>query len=571
MNHWQTCSSVSDVGNINIDTESTLSNMDADPPLIIGKVCPTCLFKYSPDLERCPDDNSILAVIKRDPFIGKMIADKYQIIEILGMGGFSTVYKAEQTSLRRVVAVKILHAEFVDKPDKIRRFQHEAESISTLVHSNVASVYDYGVLAQGQPYLVLEYAPGKTLSAVLSETKVLSPERAVNIFIQCCDGVAAAHRKGIIHRDLKPSNIVLLESEEGIEHVKVLDFGLAKVISGDGSAHENLTLTGEVLGTPAYMAPEQCMGTAMDLRTDIYCFGCVMYEALSGKLPLEGDSSYEVMHKHINEAPITLSKSGASVPTRLVRIVNKALQKDPDDRYQNFEELKDALMGVEPDFTSEIKSVLFSGRNAKLSKKNKAFRRKVFLASWCAVLLFTAVAGLLVYERGQAVRKDQIAKRYANKLSKFDNGQVTFEYPAEFHATEVPDDGSGIVEHFEHRVVPNVSFDIKFLDSKAVDGNDRDLLTSAKYQRTVHASYPNFSEIRPLQEVDFGSNKTLRGYETEFIYKKVFEGYFRERHIYFGTPDSIWKLKFFCPLDSREKYEKMFDIVFSTVQLKSQN
>jgi len=541
--------------------------MDADPPLIIGKVCPTCLFKYSPDMERCPDDNSILAVIKRDPFIGKMIAEKYQVIEILGMGGFSTVYKAEQTSLRRAVAVKILHAEFVDKPDKIRRFQHEAESISTLVHSNVASVYDYGVLAQGQPYLVLEYAPGKTLSAVLSDTKVLSPERAVNIFIQCCDGVAAAHRMGIIHRDLKPSNIVLLESD-GVEHVKILDFGLAKVISGDGSASENLTMTGEVLGTPAYMAPEQCMGTAMDLRTDIYCFGCVMYEALSGKLPLEGDSSYEVMHKHINEAPITLSKSGPSVPPRLVRIVNKALQKDPDDRYQSFEELKDALMGVEPNLTSEIKSILFSGANAKLSKRNRAFRRKVFLASWCALLLVIAFTGLLVYENSQTVRKKEISKRFANKLSKFDNGKVSFDYPAEFHATEVPDDGSGVIEHFEHRFAHNVSFDVKLLDSKAVAGNDKDLMTSAIYQRAIHASYPNFTELKPLQEIEFGANKSIHGFETEFIHKKVFEGYFREKHVYFGSPDSIWKLKFFCPLETHERYEKMFDIVFDTVQLK---
>lgn len=548
--------------------------IDADArSLIIGKICPTCQCKFSPELERCPNDSSILAVIKRDPFIGKIIADKYQIVEILGMGGFSTVYKAEQTSLRRAVAIKILHAEFVDKPDKIRRFQHEAETISTLVHSNVASVYDYGVLPQGQPYLVLEYAPGKTLAAVLNEIKVLPPERAVDIFIQCCDGVAVAHSKGIIHRDLKPSNIVLLEAEggveNGVEHVKILDFGLAKVISGDGSGSEHLTMTGEVLGTPAYMAPEQCMGSAMDLRTDIYCFGCVMYEALSGKLPLAGESSYEVMHKHINETPITLSKCGVSVPPRLVRIVDKALQKDPDDRYQSFEELKDALMGVEPKLSSEIRAILFSGGNAKLSKKNRAFRKKLILSVWSVFLLFVSFAGLLAYERNQAIHRSEISKQFAGKISQFNNGKVSFEYPAEFRAVDVPDDGSGLVQHFVHRAAKNVSFDLKYLDAKPLAGNDQNLLSAAKYQRTVHAAYPHFTELKPIQAFDLGESKSIHGYETEFIYSKVFDGYFRERHIYFGTPDEIWKIKFFYPMHEHQKYEKLFDTVCSTVELNS--
>ncbi|MDZ4835857.1 MAG: serine/threonine-protein kinase [Candidatus Melainabacteria bacterium] len=539
--------------------------MDANArSLIIGKICPTCQFKYSPELDRCPDDNSLLAVVKRDPFIGKLIADKYKIVEILGMGGFSTVYKADQTSLRRSVAIKILHAEFVDKPDKIRRFQHEAESISTLVHSNVASVYDYGVLAEGQPYLVMELASGKTLSAVLAEAKVLPPERALEIFLQCCEGVAAAHNKGLIHRDLKPSNIVLLQAEDGSEHVKILDFGLAKVISGDEANRENLTMTGEVLGTPAYMAPEQCMGTVMDMRTDIYCFGCVMYEVLSGKLPLIGDTSYEVMHKHINEAPISLSKSGPAVPPRLVRIVSRCLQKDPDDRYQTFEDLKDALMGVEPAITSEIKTILFSGSNVKLSKKKKLLKKKVFLSMWTFMLFSLGLVGLLAFEHWQNVQKIEIKKQYADKISSYDNGKVSFDYPATFHTPRKKEREAAIMKHFERRDAPDVFFDLKHLNPKQYD---QGLEATAIDQRDkTHKPYQHFVEIKPIQKFAFGKDKLIQGYDTEFIHDQG-EAYRRERHVYFGRPGSIWKLKVYYPLSEQERCEKAFDIIFNTAQL----
>ncbi len=544
--------------------------MDADArSLIIGKICPTCDFKYSPELERCPDDNSILAVIKRDPFIGKVIAEKYEIVEILGMGGFSTVYKAEQSSLRRAVAIKILHAEFVDKPDKIRRFQYEAESISTLVHTNVASIYDYGVLAEGQPYLVMELAPGKTLSAVLAETTVLPPERALEIFVQVCDGVAAAHKKGLIHRDLKPSNIVLLPAPDGTDLVKILDFGLAKVISGDGANRENLTMTGEVLGTPAYMAPEQCMGTAMDMRTDIYCFGCVMYETLSGKLPLVGDTSYEVMHKHINEAPISLSKSGPSVPPRLVRIVSKTLQKDPDDRFQSFEDLKDALQGVEPNISSEIKAILFSGSNVKLSKKKKALKKRILLSAWTLLLAFIGVGGLLLFEQMQETERVRIGQEYANKYAKYDDGVVSFDYPALFVKQPLKRDKL-VVAHFVHRADPDVYFDLKHLNKDPKVTDKMDARECALYQRDGHTPYPHFTELKQIQDYNFGADNLLHGSETEFIHEEQYRTeYFRERQVYFGNPGAVYKIKIFYPLAEHDKYEKMFDIIFDTIRFKS--
>lgn len=534
--------------------------MDADArSLIIGKICPACDKKYGSELERCPDDNSLLAVIKRDPFIGKLIGDKYKIDEILGVGGFSTVYKAVQSNLRRSVAVKILNAEFVAKPDKIRRFQNEAEMISTLVHTNVATVYDYGVLAEGQPYLVMEYAPGKTLSAVLSECKLMSPERAVEIFLQVCDGVIAAHSKGLIHRDLKPSNIVLLQSDDNVDRVKILDFGLAKVISEEAGQHENLTLTGEVLGTPAYMAPEQCMGTAVDARSDVYCFGCVMYEVLSGRLPLDGETSYEVMHKHINESPISLSKSGAPVPPRLVRIVSKALQKDPDDRYQNFEDLKDALIGVEPAISSELKSILFSGSNVKLSKKKKALKKKILLVAWISLWVVIGVSGLLGYEHWHRLHNVEISKMYADKISKYANDDVSFDYPATFSPETVHD--KDIVEHFQHRTDSDVYFDLKHLQTKL------DVRDEALKQRKDHAGYDHFVEITPVRPATLGADQSVAGYETEYIFDGI-TGYRRERQFYWGGKDSVWKIKVAYPLADHSIYQNTFDIIFSTMRVK---
>ncbi|MCC7527507.1 MAG: serine/threonine protein kinase [Candidatus Melainabacteria bacterium] len=533
--------------------------MDADArSLVTGKVCPTCDLKFSPDLERCPEDNSFLAVVRRDPFIGRLIADKYKIVEILGMGGFSTVYKAEQTSLRRAVAVKILHAEFVDKPDKIRRFQHEAESISTLVHENVATVYDYGVLSEGQPYLVMEVAQGKTLAAILNESKPLDPERAVAIFLQACDGIAAAHSKGLIHRDIKPSNIVLTEVESGELHVKILDFGLAKVIADGDGQRENLTMTGEVMGTLAYMSPEQCLGTAMDVRTDIYSFGCVMYEVLSGQLPLIADTSYEQMNKHINEVPISLSKSGPSVPPRLVRIVSKSLQKDPDDRFENFQDLKDALLGVEPAISKEIKAILFSGGNAKLSKKKKSLKKKLLLSLWALALSSISLTGLLTFEQFDNMRKEGIEKQYSGKTAPFDCGTVAFDYPAIFEPVDKRIEDT-VAQRFENRVDNGTYFELKYIKLNL------DVPATAEYQRQHHKKiYPHFVEVKSIQRVDFGRHKLIHGYETEFVSDQS-NGLRRERHVYWGTRGAVWKIKLNSPVTKDSKSERIYDIILDTV------
>jgi len=535
--------------------------MDADArSLVTGKVCPTCQTTYGPDIERCPQDNSLLAVVRRDPFIGKVIGDKYQIIEVLGTGGFSTVYRAEQSSLKRSVAVKILHAEFVDKPDKIRRFQNEAESISTLVHTNVASVYDYGVLSEGQPYLIMEYASGQTLADILDETPRLDSERAVDIFLQTCEGIAAAHAKGLIHRDIKPSNIVLTKADDGSERIKILDFGLAKVVADTDGQRENLTMTGEVLGTPAYMSPEQCMGTATDVRTDIYSFGIVMYEILSGKLPLVGDNSYEVMNKHIHETPVLLSKNESSIPPRLVRIVTKALQKDPDDRYQTIEELKDALSGVEPRISEELKSIIFSGGSKKLSKKKQALKRKVMLSVWAVALASIGFISLLTIEYFGTQHKQKVAEEYANKTFVFDCGPVRLEYPA-IYEMQVNKNDTRSVMQFANRIGKLEFFELKELH----EGGDAAEVAAS--QREQHKAYNHFFEVKPIDELDFGKDKKLHGYSTEFIYEAAF-GLTRERHVYWGGRNNVWKFKTSTLVTKDEKIDALHSIILDTIEFR---
>lgn len=532
--------------------------MDADArSLVTGKICPSCQVKYSPDTDRCPVDNSLLAVVKRDPFIDTVIADKYEIVGILGSGGFSTVYKAEQQGLRRAVAIKILHAEFVDQPEKIRRFQQEAESISTLVHTNVAAVYDYGVLMGGQPYLAMELVPGTTLAAEIAQANRLPADRAVAIFLQACDGIAAAHATGLIHRDLKPSNIMLETAEDGSDHVKILDFGLAKVISGEGATREHLTMTGEILGTPAYMAPEQCMGAAMDRRTDVYSFGCVMYETLSGHLPVEGDNSYEMMNKHINEVPLSLSKIGVPVPPKLVRIVNKAMQKDPDDRYQNFEELKDALQGVEPAISKEFKDLIFSGSKKRLSKKKKSLKKRILLSAWTMLLASIAVSGLVAAFKSASNQDKEIAKQLEGKVTHIDCGMLKFHYPAIFQPSDAND------PQITFRLM-NLVFKSDFIDFKQLGGK-KNASEWAADQRLRHQQYKHFVEVIPAQKFDFGIGKQIHGVMTEFCGDQ-FHGFTRERHVYFGEPPSVVKLKLSCEESQNSKFKELCDTVLNTVE-----
>ncbi|MBX3139107.1 serine/threonine protein kinase, partial [Candidatus Obscuribacterales bacterium] len=280
--------------------------------------------------------------------IGAIIKNRYQVVAYLGRGGMSTVYKALDMSTGRTVALKILHAELLSDTTRVQRFTQEAKTYRNLRHDHIVKTYDFFMDDAERHCLVMEYHEGKNLSEVLSDTGRLSVRRAIKVFSEICSALDHAHAQGIVHRDLKPSNIALVETENDGDFVKVLDFGIAKLMPNDDNTQLGLTQTGEIVGSPLYMSPEQCMAKPIDHRSDIYSLGCLMYEALTGEPPLMGGNVYETFHMQTHDRPRPLGdirpefKNG----TQFEFIILKAMAKNPRHRYQTMNELKDALEHV---------------------------------------------------------------------------------------------------------------------------------------------------------------------------------------------------------------------------------
>jgi serine/threonine protein kinase len=280
-----------------------------------------------------------------DPLIGTVFAEKYQILSILGKGGMSQVYKARHKFMDRIVAVKVLLEHLVTDAAAVQRFQQESKAASTLNHQNIVTVYDFGQTPSGQAYFVMDCLEGKSLSDYIENEGRLDVSRALEIFQQICDGLDHAHQKGIIHRDLKPNNIVLRPDEQGRETVKIVDFGIAKIM-GDGSPQQRLTQTGEIFGSPFYMSPEQCQGFTLDTRSDLYSLGCLMFETLTGVPPQMGDTFVQTALKHINDPPPSFSgvSPNANVPRQVEYVIQRCLEKSPKERFATAAEVKQALL-----------------------------------------------------------------------------------------------------------------------------------------------------------------------------------------------------------------------------------
>ena len=277
----------------------------------------------------------------QDLLVGMTLAAKYYVLSVLGYGGMSVVYKGKRLDNNRVVAVKTLRVQGLSDERTVKRFQREAELLSHLNHPRIVQVSHYGTTSRGQPYFVMDYLTGVNLSDLLKEQGPLSPQRVRDIFSQVCGAVDHAHRCGVVHRDLKPGNIMLIGSDEGGDMVKVVDFGIARF----EEEAQRLTRMGEVWGSPIYMSPEQCTGTQLDARSDIYSIGICMYEALTGRVPYIGKNYVETMSLQIMADPKPFSQvcPGTLFPPDLERVVRKALEKEPDRRYQTMGELRGDL------------------------------------------------------------------------------------------------------------------------------------------------------------------------------------------------------------------------------------
>lgn len=267
-----------------------------------------------------------------EPLLGKVLSGQYEIMELVGTGGWSRVYKAKRKSGNDFVAIKVLHSHLLFDKESVGRFEREANSGVSLSHENICKVIDYNRLDTGQPYIVMDYLEGESLSALLRRKHRVSAEEAMPIFIACCRGLQAAHDKGIVHRDVKPANIFLVKENDN-ERVKLLDFGMAKIII---EGQSDLTQTGTAFGTIQYMSPEQALGETVDARSDLYSLGCVMYETLTGKKVFDGKSAFAVMEKHVKASPKRFKEadSGCAIAPSLEAVVMKALMKNADRRYQ---------------------------------------------------------------------------------------------------------------------------------------------------------------------------------------------------------------------------------------------
>lgn len=284
-----------------------------------------------------------------DPLIGKAVDNgEYVILDRIGTGGMGSVYKAEQPSMNRLVAVKVLHSRFATRDDLVARFRREARAMSQLAHPNTARVYKYGALDDGSVYFVMDYLEGRNLAHEVRQKGPMEAERAVKIMIQVCGALEEAHRAGIVHRDLKPENVFLTAQGGTEDFPKVLDFGLAKMSEKQmGRGSMMFTQQGMVFGTPEFMSPEQAQGEELDRRSDIYSLALILYELMTGQLPFEAKTPLDMMKAHVKDPPIPLSQRvpGLKFSAELEATIAKALAKKPDDRYATAADFAEALRG----------------------------------------------------------------------------------------------------------------------------------------------------------------------------------------------------------------------------------
>jgi len=301
---------------------------------------------------------------------GILINDKYKVLSLIGKGGMGSVYRVQQLVLGKDFALKLLDLHNLSDVT-IRRFHQEARMAAQLRHPNLVEVHDFGLVNEMQPYLVMDLVEGQTLAQLLKKRTTLPVGYVVKLAVQIGFGLLSAHERGVVHRDIKPGNIIVLHQGESVTEgsVKIVDFGIAKLVQSEEGEIQELTKTGEIFGSPVYMSPEQCMGAQVDQRCDIYSLGCVIYECLTGGPPFVAENAMSTMMMRLSQEPQSLKQAslGREFPPLLESVVQKMLALDPKDRYQDLAAVINDLMRVE----KNEQDVVVSGPKAKITWKAK--------------------------------------------------------------------------------------------------------------------------------------------------------------------------------------------------------
>jgi len=330
---------------------------------------------------------------------GDVLVERYRIEAKIGTGGIGVVYRAAQLPLERPVAIKVLHDDLLSLTELRARFEREARVLSALTHPNVVSISDYGIDGQ-RPFLVMELLEGRLLDDLVRGDPI-DPERALALFRQMLGGLAFAHAKGIAHRDLKPANVFLTRMSDGTEHVKLLDFGLARMVQDEDGDDPEVALTkrGVVFGTPAYMSPEQAAGSPADERSDVYSAGALLFELLAGRRPYLGETRAELLRCHLSAPVPRIASARPELRLRddLVDLIDVAMAKDPADRYVNGKDMLAAFDAIEqpaawlvPEHEVSIADTQVAGEPERAVRRHKS--RGVL--GWLAAALLLGAVGV---------------------------------------------------------------------------------------------------------------------------------------------------------------------------------
>jgi serine/threonine protein kinase len=304
--------------------------------------CPSCATPLVETARFCPAcgkqtlGGATVGALTRPPsdIIGREIAGRYKIVAKLGEGGMGAVYRGEQLSLKRAVAVKLLRPELSADPMLLRRFNAEAEAVAKLGHPNTVNIYDFGQDSDGALFIAMEFIEGRSLRSAIAKEGPFSARRALTIASQIAASLSDAHARSIVHRDLKPDNVMLQDRGRQRDIVRVLDFGIAKLRDDSRATQQAMTQAGDMLGTPQYMAPEQIRGTAVDGRADIYALGCIIYEMVTGAMPYEAPTVMAMLSKHLLEQAVAPStrRPDLTLPPAIDQLVMSAMAKEPSAR-----------------------------------------------------------------------------------------------------------------------------------------------------------------------------------------------------------------------------------------------